>query len=342
MKELSTCPSTLQEGYTSYSPKALRHLFNGKKVSHQLKYFIREAKNEQRKLLTENRTSISISGVQEKFSMRLEKKELILTDKMGEYILKPIPTDLDNVTFVPANEHVTMQIASQVFKLDVAKNGMIFFTDDEPAYITKRFDIMPDGNRCLKEDFASLLQKTSENQGNKNFKYESSYTEMAKVIDAFLPSPLIAKENLFKLCVFNYLFSNGDAHLKNFSVIDYYQDGQYQLAPAYDLLCTRLHVEDGDFALEDRLYEGDYKHPSFTHYGFHAYDDFYDFGIAIGLVPKRVTQFLDLFLSKSNEVEKLVAKSFLSDELKSLYLKYYADKLKRLQLSFLSKNSIGD
>jgi len=46
--------------------------------------------------------------------------------------------------------------------------------------------------------------------------------------------------------IFNYLISNGDAHLKNFSVIDYEQNGIYQLAPAYDLLCTKLHIDDGD------------------------------------------------------------------------------------------------
>lgn len=337
MKELKICPGTLQEGYNTYSPKALRQLFNGKKVSHSLKYIISDAKKAQRTLLNENRTRISISGVQEKFSLRLEKKDLVLTDKHGEYILKPIPTDLDHVENVPANEHLTMQLASQVYKLDVAKNGLIFFADDDPAYITKRFDVMPDGNRCLKEDFASLLQKTSEQQGNKNFKYESSYYEMGRVIDVFLPAALIAKESLFKLCIFNYLFSNGDAHLKNFSVIDFLQDGFYKLSPAYDLICTRLHINDRDFALEDRLYEGDHNHPSFTHYGFHAYDDFYDFGIKLGLVSKRMIQFLTLFLSKTKEVESLVARSFLSEELKPAYLKYYYDKLQRLMLSQSNK-----
>ncbi|MEZ5045640.1 MAG: HipA domain-containing protein [Chitinophagaceae bacterium] len=333
MNAIHVCPSTLQEGFTTYSPKALRQLFNGKKVSHRLKYMVRDAQKEQRTLLTENRTRISISGVQEKFSMRLEKKELVLTDKMGEYILKPTPTDLDFVHDVPANEHLTMQIATQVFKLDVAKNAIIFFADDDPAYITKRFDVMPDGNRCLKEDFASLLQKTSELQGNKHFKYESSYFEMGKAIDKFLPSSIVAKEKLFQLCVFNYLIGNGDAHLKNFSVIDYHQDGLYQLAPAYDLLCTRLHIEDGDFALEDRLYENDYKHESYAHYGFHAYDDFYDFGIMMGLIPKRITNFLHNFLTKEKEVESFVARSFLSDELKPVYLKHYYDKLNRLKCS---------
>jgi serine/threonine-protein kinase HipA len=337
MNSLTVCPCTLQEGFTTYSPKALRQLFNGKKVSHHLKYIVSDAKKGQRTLLTENRTRISISGVQEKFSLRLEKKELVLTDKMGEYILKPVPIDLDFVHDAPANEHLTMQIATQVFKLDVAKNAMIFFADGEPAYITKRFDVMPDGNRCLQEDFASLLQKTSEHQGNKNFKYESSYFEMAIAIDKFLPSSLIAKEKLFQLCVFNYLIGNGDAHLKNFSVIDYNQDGFYQLSPAYDLLCTRLHVADGDFALEDRLYENDFKHESFAHYGFHAYDDFYDFGIMIGLMPKRVTNFLYNFLTKENEVESLVARSFLSDELKPIYIKHYHDKLNRLKMSLSKK-----
>lgn len=337
MNALTVCPSTLQEGFTTYSPKALRQLFNGKKVSHHLQFKISDAKKEQRTLLTENRTRISISGVQEKFSLRLEKKELVLTDKMGEYILKPIPSDLDFVHDVPANEHLTMQIATQVFKLDVAKNAIIFFADNEPAYLTKRFDVMPDGNRCLTEDFASLMQKTSEQQGNKNYKYESSYVEMAKAIDKFIPTSMIAKEKLFQLCVFNYLMGNGDAHLKNFSVIDYHQDGLYQLAPAYDLLCTRLHISDGDFALEDRLYEDDYKHPSFSHYGFLAYDDFYDFGIMMSLVPKRITNFMYNFLTNESEVESLVARSFLSDELKPVYLNNYYDKLNRLKMSLSKK-----
>jgi serine/threonine-protein kinase HipA len=336
MMVISKCPGTLKEGYTTYSAAALRHVFKGKKVSHILPYIISEAKKEQRKLFTDNRVGISISGVQEKVSLRLEKNILRLAATGGEYILKPIPTDLDNLDAVPANEHITMQLATQVYKLDVAKNAIIFFGDGEPAYITKRFDVMPDGRRCLKEDFASVLQKTSET-GNKNFKYESSYALMAEAIDQFLPAPMIAKEKLFQLAVFNYLFSNGDAHLKNFSVIDYNQDGVYQLAPAYDLLCTRLHINDSDFALEDRLHEDDYKHPSYSHYGYHAYDDFYDFGIMIGLRPNRVESFMHNFLGKKEQVETLVKQSFLNESMQVLYLQYYNDKLQRFKQSLSGK-----
>ncbi len=333
---IANCPCTLQAGFNTYSSKGLRQLFDGKKISHILDYYVDDAKKEQRKLLNENRTRISISGVQEKFSFQLLKKQLQLAEKNGTYILKPIPTDLENVEFVPANEHLTMQLASQVFKLNVAKNGIIFFADSEPAYITKRFDVLPNGNRCLKEDFASLLQKTSEG-GNKNYKYQSSYLLMAQAIDAYLPTAIVAKEILFKLVVFNYLFSNGDAHLKNFSVIDYQQDGYYQMAPAYDLLCTALHVDDCDFALSDALYDGDYEHPSYAHFGYYAYQDFYDFGIKLNLSPKRITQFLEHFTSKTLEVKSMVACSFLSEEMQQLYLKFYEDKLRKLSTKFAQK-----
>jgi serine/threonine-protein kinase HipA len=336
MNLISKCPGTLKIGYSTYSPAALRHVFKGKKVSCTLPYIIDDTKKEQRKLFTENRARISISGVQEKVSLVLRKNILQLADTGGEYILKPIPTDLDNVEAVPANEHLTMQLASQVYNLDVAKNAMIFFADGEAAYITKRFDVMADGRRCLKEDFASILSKTSES-GSKNYKYESSYALIAEAIDKHLPTSMIAKERLFNLAVFNYLFSNGDAHLKNFSVIDYMQDGVYQLAPAYDLLCTRLHIDDGDFALEDRLYNGDYKHPSFAHYGCHCYDDFYDFGIMIGLAQKRVQSFLKLFLTKQQETIDLVKRSFLQEQLQEQFLKFYFDKLSRLQKSLSNK-----
>ena len=38
MIELSVCPSTLQEGYTTYSPSARKQLFDGKEVSPMLEF----------------------------------------------------------------------------------------------------------------------------------------------------------------------------------------------------------------------------------------------------------------------------------------------------------------
>ncbi len=63
------------------------------------------------------------------------------------------------------------------------------------------------------------------------------------------------------------------------------KDTYYVLAPAYDLMCTKLHINDNDFAFENRLYYGDYNAERSSIYGFHSYKDFYEFGVLIKLLP---------------------------------------------------------
>jgi serine/threonine-protein kinase HipA len=113
LNEIKNCPGTLAEGFASYSPLCLRRLFNGRKVNHVLPYDTPAHDDEVAKEFMENRTRISISGVQEKLSLLLEKNELRLTreGEKGTYILKPIPGDIRYPDHVPANEHLTMQIA---------------------------------------------------------------------------------------------------------------------------------------------------------------------------------------------------------------------------------------
>ncbi|SFP83274.1 hypothetical protein [Parafilimonas terrae] len=61
-------------------------------------------------------------------SLAFHKSELRLTKEgeQGSYILNPIPRDLKKVNQMPANEHVTMQIAAQVYGIHAAENGIIF------------------------------------------------------------------------------------------------------------------------------------------------------------------------------------------------------------------------
>ena len=148
-------------------------MFNGKKVNHVLHYDQPQENEAVAEQFLENRKRISISGVQEKLSLLLEKNVLRLTKEgeLGTYILKPIPRDLKKVNQVPANEHLTMQIAKQVYGLHTAENALIFFKNNSPAYITKRFDVKDDGSKWGKEDFATLAGKTKDNSGA-NFKYE--------------------------------------------------------------------------------------------------------------------------------------------------------------------------
>ena len=127
--KVSVCPGTLAEGFTTYSPLCVRHLFDNKKVSHVLPYDTPAKDEAVAEQFMENRKRISISGVQEKLSVVLDKNILRLTNEgeQGTYILKPIPRDLKKVDQVPANEHLTMQIAKQVYGINVAENASDLF-----------------------------------------------------------------------------------------------------------------------------------------------------------------------------------------------------------------------
>ena len=326
---ITVCPATLQEGYNTYSPKAIKEVFNGIKVSHILPFSSPATEGKEQVNFIEKRKRISISGVQEKYSLKLVNGKFELTEAGGDYILKPIPTDVLLASQVPANEHLTMQIAAQIFKLPVAKCAIIFFKSGEPAYITKRFDVLPTGKRCLKEDFASLAQFTSQNKGA-NYKYEYSYLQMSELIDAYFPAAIPAKEQFFKLIIFNYLFSNGDAHLKNFSRIDCEGKGDGQLTPAYDLLNTNIHTNDGFFTLENGLYEKDYEHLSFAKLGYYGYNDFVTFGLKMGLLEARTKRMIATFLQDKEAVMRLIKSSFLNEETKIKYTENYESRFAML------------
>lgn len=330
LPEISYCPGTLKEGFNTYSPAALRSVFDGKKVSHVLPYPAPKRDEEINELFMENRKRISISGVQEKLSLILDKNKLRLTEpgEQGTHILKPIPIDLKKVDQVPANEHLTMQIASQVYGISTAANALIFFRDGEPAYITKRFDVKKNRSKWSKEDFASLAGKTSENAGH-DFKYDFDYVRLGKLIQQFIPAWRVEIEKYFSQVVFNYLFSNGDAHLKNFAALET-QNGDYLLSPAYDLIDTRIHVDDSSFALNGGLIKEDLQSAGYRRTGNPEYADFITFGHEIGVSAKRIDKLLAPFTVRQEMVDELINHSYLSTPAKRAYLLHYNTKRNQL------------
>ena len=158
MVEIKYCPSTLAEGYTTYSPQAVKRLFDGKKVLPFLDFNINELK--QSDVIVQAMQRISVSGVQEKFFGLIDQHGIRIAEsnERSTYILKPAPWDETIATRkqIPANEHVTMQIARQVYGIVTAENGLCFTKDGQTVYITKRFDVLPDGTKAEMEDFASL------------------------------------------------------------------------------------------------------------------------------------------------------------------------------------------
>ena len=137
-----------------------------------------------------------------------------------------------------------------------------------------------------------------------------------------LPSYKVESLKLFKLLVFNYLFSNGDAHLKNFSIIET-PLGDFKLSPAYDLLNSRIHIEDKDFALDEGLI------PARMGQG-NVAKQFQLLADYAGIQEKQMNAILALMVSKTENVKNLIDASFLKDGIKRNYLQTYQSKLKKL------------
>lgn len=324
---LSVCPGTLATGFSTYSPVCRKRLFEGKAVPHVLNMPSPRHDDATMALFMDNMKRISISGVQNKISLVQEGKKLRLTrpGEQGTHILKPIPgTTLKRVAEVPANEHLTMQLAAQVYRIPTAANALIFFSDGEPAYITRRFDVrrLDPLEKWGQEDFASLAGKTTYQSDEK---YDSNYEDAARLIRQYVPAWRVEMEKYFVLVVFNYLFSNGDAHLKNFSLVES-TAGDFLLSPAYDLINTHLHVDDTPFALSGGLFADGYKSRAFQSKGAPGKADFETFAQRIGITASRISKLLAPFQEKQEVVETLVQRSFLSDTAKRGYLLRYRER----------------
>ena len=322
--QLLFCPSTLTEGNTSYSRSAVQRLFSNHKVAHVLAYDSPSSSELVSGAFLENRTSISIAGAQEKYSFVLEKNKLRLAQagESGLYLLKPIPTLGRNKHLMPANEHLTMQIAKQVFQIETAENGLIFFQNGEMAYITKRFDRTEVGQKLAKEDFAVLAGRTPQTHGI-NYKYEGNYLELFQIMQKYVPAYAVEASKLFKLILFNYLFSNGDAHLKNFSLLET-ENGDFVLSPAYDLLNTEMHQAEIDFALQGGLY------PKSQYQG-KILNQFLQLGKLAKIPEKMLERILSQMLANSTETERLIRSSFLDENAQKNYYQAYQGRLKRLK-----------
>ncbi len=324
------CPGCLTDkDDEGFCKKCLKELFNGKKVSPVLPFD--PPFKEESGLYTEFAKTMSISGVQIKYLLKLEGEDLNLTQQGGQYILKPVPSGpFKNLDQAPANEHLTMQIARQVFKISAPANAVIHFKDGSPAYLVRRFDLKQTGTKYQQEDFAQIAQLSEETHG-KDYKYDMSYEEIGNLIKQHIATHQVEMEKFFRLVLFNYTFSNGDAHVKNFSAIRT-NTGDYVLTPAYDLLCTKLHSPgENDMALT--LYKEGFSE-AYQAIGFYTYFDFLQLGKKLGIREARVIRIIDEFRSNLNDISYLIERSFLRQDIKDLYKEYYKDRTKRLKMEW--------
>jgi serine/threonine-protein kinase HipA len=224
-----------------------------------------------------------------------------------------------------------MQIARQVYGIETAENALIFFKNGAPAYITKRFDVKEDSSlptgqagKRAQDDFASLAGRTPQTHGA-HYKYLGNYLELFELMKTHLPAYKPEAPKLFKLLIFNYLFSNGDAHFKNFSLLETPM-GDYRLSPAYDLLNSRIHIDDKDFALDDGLLPRNLTQGKVS-------QQFFILAELAGLSEKQVNDTFESLTSGTEKVEAFIASSFLDESTKRNYWQAYQTRVKKLTRS---------
>lgn len=186
---------------------------------------------------------MSISGVQPKLSLRLDKSkgELIPVADGGEYILKP---QISQFPHTPENENCCMDIAKG-FGIDVPPHCLLPLKDSTLAYVVKRFDRRGQ-EKIHQENFYQVLEKKD--------KYAGSVEEIGDKLREISAVPGLDTQLFFERVTLNFLIGNGDGHFQNYS-ISHGEDRSIRLSPAYDLVCTKLVIpaeEDSALALNGK------------------------------------------------------------------------------------------
>lgn len=175
---------------------------------------------------------MSISGVQPKLSMARRGAHLVPVESGGRYILKPQTQTFRNL---PENENLCMNIAAQL-GIAVPPHGLLALADASWAYVIRRFDRTRSGEKRRCEDFVQILGRE---------KYSGSHEQLGRRLRELSEFPGLDAQFFFERVLCSFLLGNGDAHLKNFSLLES-EDGALRLSPAYDMVCSRLLIPRED------------------------------------------------------------------------------------------------
>lgn len=200
----------------------------------------------------ENPIKFSLCGSQLKFSMIEHAGRFSLGDGGDEWIVKPPHPTHPNV---PANEYAMMRLAAaagietpevKLVKLeDLDLTWLAGFSIPQRevwAYAIKRYDRTAQG-RVHAEDFAQVFNVYADQEYS-----ATNYDTIGRLIFDLFPNRFDQLAEFVRRLVVNILIGNGDAHLKNWSVI--YRDRILpQLAPAYDVVSTIQYVANDSLAL---------------------------------------------------------------------------------------------
>jgi len=259
------------------------------------------------------KSQTTLTGVQAKLSLHLDRHEgsrrLTIVGLWGDYIFKP---QTQTYHSLPENEDLTMHLA-EIAKIKVVPHTLIRLQDDTLGYLTKRIDRTSDGSKIPMEDMCQLTERQTE------YKYKSSYEQIAKVIAKYSYAPLLDLTDFYEQVFFSWLVGNNDMHLKNFSL--YAPKGKWILTPAYDLLNVSM-VNPKDTEELALTLNGRKKRIK--------KEDFVSAMTLSGIIPKVFDNLLEKYRKLLPKFNEMIDLSLLDDEGKKIYKQSIASRLERL------------
>ncbi len=311
------CYKPITEKERLYHPVCSRRLFNQQKVP-VLPYAYSELKKLAKQIV---RSRITVPGVQAKLSLHLdnslkESERFTLVGLWGNFILKP---PIKPYPLMPEIENLTMHLATK-YNISTVPHGLIPLQSGELAYITRRVDSLPDNKKLHMEDMCQLNARLTED------KYRGSMEQIGKIIKKYSSNPLFDCIRFFEITLFSFLTGNADMHLKNFSLI-YPVDNMVQLAPAYDLVATRLLIPEKDDPEEMALTINGKKRKL-------TIGDFQKLSSNLGLNEIQFRNIMTRFAKTTRDLLPEIDNKRLSIEKANEFKALIADRAKRIGLNF--------
>lgn len=313
MSKCLYCYKELGEGEVDFHKRCSKKFF-GVPTAPELPYSLDELDTLAAQVI---KSQTTLTGVQAKLSLHLDRhegsKRLTIVGLWGDFIFKP---QTQSYKTLPENEDLTMHLA-EIAKIKVVPHTLIRLQDGTLGYLTKRIDRTSEGGKIPMEDMCQLTERQTE------YKYKSSYEQIAKVIAKHSYVPLLDLTDFYEQVFFNWLVGNNDMHLKNYSL--YAPKGKWVLTPAYDLLnVSMVNPKDTEElaltlnAKKKRIKKSDFVRAMETS----------------GISPKVFDNILAKYRKLLPKFNEIIDLSFLDKEDKEIYKQSITSRLARIEESY--------
>lgn len=303
-----------------YHARCLEQLFGTKKVDLNLP----ETRQDLVTSMPRKTHGFSISGVQMKCQMAIEKGQLKLVDHRGQFIMKPSPEEYPHVA---ENEHATLVLMKRL-GFEVPDCGLLQLNDGHLVFIIRRYDRdLATGAKIHQEDAMQALGIANTETGQK---YQSASYERVLAL-AIEHAGLAVGVELFLRLAFSYLVGNDDHHLKN---ISFFHDPVFKLTPCYDVLASSLYSSKADSPMALTFFEtGEPTYFREMGNGYYAGSDFMELANKASLPEKAVLKRLKSLINKTEKTApEIIESSHMPSAMKAQYRELVAQRIKFMRL----------